>query len=117
MITEAESIIFDEVRSDLLSATALLESYTNIDRHDHNYLLLVVDHIRRTLLGMDLKLADADAMISSHRNYEAEKTTPAPEPDLTADETEKIKQAMEGLRASLPIVEAIQSQNEAEIDE
>ena len=102
--SEAYSIVSLEASTALQSALDLLERHISVDRKDSDYLLLVIDDVRKSLFTVDLILGDAAEILKGRKQYLQEQATQqqaptaeVPQPALTSEQAQQI----EGISSSL----------------
>tara|TARA_Y100001973_G_scaffold103741_2_gene171727 strand:+ start:12276 stop:12707 length:432 start_codon:yes stop_codon:yes gene_type:complete len=98
--SEAYSIVSLEASTALQSALDLLERHISVDRKDSDYLLLVIDDVRKSLFTVDLILGDAAEILKGRKQYLQAQQAPAaevPQPALTNEQSQQIEQISSSL--------------------
>lgn len=104
VLEEAELIIQTQVRLELETIIKALDAYLDVGRRDHDYLLMMIDDLRRRMYGVDLNLSDANAMVTSHKNHLLGAGG-------SGTEVDALKSAVDGLKSSMGKTSAKDSKN------
>ncbi len=94
VLEEAELIVHTEAVVGLQSIIRAIEDYSNIGRKDHEFLLMMIDDIRKRMYGVDIHLADAFSMVLAHRDHEQPQ-------DTKQSQTDALTAAVDNLKASM----------------
>lgn len=97
VLEEAELIIHTEAMVGLQSIIKAIEDYSNIGRKDHEFLLLMIDDIRKRMYGIDMHLDDAATMINAHRSYLSDSR----EQVKSGTSVDALQSAVAGLKSSM----------------
>lgn len=94
VLEEAELIIHTEAMVGLQSIIKAIDDYSNIGRKDHEFLLMMIDDIRRRMYGVDIHLADAFSMVVAHRDRQSQPTKEQNDAGALAAAVDNLKASM-----------------------
>ena len=94
VLEEADLIVHTEAMVGLQSIIKAIEDYSNIGRKDHEFLLMMIDDIRKRMYGIDIHLSDAFNMVLAHRDREQT-------PEASQSDAGALAAAVNNLKASM----------------